>query len=117
MPAQEPATDETIRAVVARLSRPHRSDGDVIERAAILAEGEGSTAIFAWIAAHAGPLRLRLRWRRHAGARPRALRAAGGRAGAASLSGDLDRPTDAVRELRRCVTDLGFKGLRVVPRL
>ena len=54
MPAQEPATDETIRAVVARLSRPHRSGGDVIERAAILAEGEGSTAIFAWIAAHAG---------------------------------------------------------------
>jgi hypothetical protein len=28
---------------------------------------------------------------------------------------DLSRPMDAVRELRRCVADLGFKGLRVVP--
>jgi uncharacterized protein len=25
---------------------------------------------------------------------------------------DLDKPTAAVRELRRCVTELGFKGLR-----
>ena len=30
---------------------------------------------------------------------------------------DLDRPMEAVRELRRCVTELGFKGLRVVPWL
>lgn len=30
---------------------------------------------------------------------------------------DLDRPMEAVRELRRCVTDLGFKGLRVLPWL
>jgi predicted TIM-barrel fold metal-dependent hydrolase len=30
---------------------------------------------------------------------------------------DLSRPMDAVRELRRCVRDLGFKGLRVVPWL
>jgi uncharacterized protein len=30
---------------------------------------------------------------------------------------DLNRPMDAVRELRRCVTQLGFKGLRVVPWL
>jgi predicted TIM-barrel fold metal-dependent hydrolase len=30
---------------------------------------------------------------------------------------DLDKPMDAVRELRRCVTELGFKGLRVVPWL
>ena len=30
---------------------------------------------------------------------------------------DLNRPMDAVRELRRCVTELGFKGLRVVPWL
>lgn len=28
---------------------------------------------------------------------------------------DLYRPMDAVCELRRCVTELGFKGLRVVP--
>jgi uncharacterized protein len=30
---------------------------------------------------------------------------------------DLNRPVEAVRELRRCVTELGFKGLRVVPWL
>ncbi len=30
---------------------------------------------------------------------------------------DLSRPMVAVRELRRCVTELGFKGLRVVPWL
>jgi predicted TIM-barrel fold metal-dependent hydrolase len=30
---------------------------------------------------------------------------------------DLNKPMTAVRELRRCVTELGFKGLRVVPWL
>lgn len=30
---------------------------------------------------------------------------------------DLNRPMEAVRELRRCVTELHFKGLRVVPWL
>lgn len=30
---------------------------------------------------------------------------------------DLARPMDAVRELRRCVTEHGFRGLRVVPWL
>jgi predicted TIM-barrel fold metal-dependent hydrolase len=30
---------------------------------------------------------------------------------------DLHTPMEAVRELRRCVKDLGFKGLRVVPWL
>jgi uncharacterized protein len=30
---------------------------------------------------------------------------------------DLDRPMRAVRELRRCVEELGFKGLRVLPWL
>jgi predicted TIM-barrel fold metal-dependent hydrolase len=30
---------------------------------------------------------------------------------------DLARPMAAVRELRRCVADLGFKGLRVIPWL
>jgi predicted TIM-barrel fold metal-dependent hydrolase len=30
---------------------------------------------------------------------------------------DLDKPMEAVRELRRCVEGLGFKGLRVVPWL
>src|SRR6478752_10519518 len=30
---------------------------------------------------------------------------------------DLAKPMQAVRELRRCVTELGFKGLRVIPWL
>jgi hypothetical protein len=46
--------DDAIRAVVVRLSRPHASGGDVIERAAILAEGGDAAAIEAWIIAHAG---------------------------------------------------------------
>ena len=36
-------------------------------------------------------------------------------AGLASV--DLDKPMQAVRELRRCVTELGFVGLRVLPWL
>lgn len=36
-------------------------------------------------------------------------------AGIASV--DLHRPMDAVRELRRCVRELGFRGLRIVPWL
>ena len=51
---EEPTTDEALRAVVARLARPHRSGGSVIERAAILAEGPNSAAILAWIAERAG---------------------------------------------------------------
>jgi hypothetical protein len=46
--------DEAIRALVTRLSRPHPSGGDVIERAAILAEGAHSTAVVGWIIAHHG---------------------------------------------------------------
>jgi hypothetical protein len=42
--------DDEIRAVVARLSRPDRSGGRVIERAAIMAEGTKSTAILDWLA-------------------------------------------------------------------
>ncbi len=30
---------------------------------------------------------------------------------------DLHRPMDAIRELRRCVRELGFRGLRIVPWL
>jgi hypothetical protein len=47
-------SDDAIRAVVKRLSRPHASGGQVIERAAIVAEGADATAIVAWILAHAG---------------------------------------------------------------
>src|SRR4051794_21834848 len=50
-----PATeDDRLRDVVTRLSRPHRSGGTVIERAAILAEGADSTRLVAWVVAHGG---------------------------------------------------------------
>ena len=54
MPARESSAGDAIRGTVIRLSRPHRSGGVVIERAAILATGRDSTAIFEWITAHAG---------------------------------------------------------------
>ena len=46
--------DDALRALVARLVRPHASGGDVIERAAILASGPDAMAVLAWIAAHDG---------------------------------------------------------------
>jgi hypothetical protein len=47
--------DTAIRSVVTRLARPHASGGNVIERAAIIAEGANSPAILAWVVAHSGP--------------------------------------------------------------
>jgi hypothetical protein len=52
--------DDAIRASVRRLARPHPSGGTVVERAAILAEGDGSAAIMAWIIAHAGKPEMRV---------------------------------------------------------
>jgi hypothetical protein len=49
-----PVDDDAIRALVTRLARPHISGGEVIERAAILAEGADSVAVIAWITSHAG---------------------------------------------------------------
>ncbi len=49
-----PAADDAVRALVTRLARPHPSGGDVVERAAILAEGPDSSAILRWIAEHDG---------------------------------------------------------------
>jgi len=46
--------EDAIRAVLVRLSRPHAAGGDVVERAAILAEGADSAAIVEWIIAHDG---------------------------------------------------------------
>jgi hypothetical protein len=46
--------DDAERAAVTRLSRPHRSGGTVIERAAILAEGADSARLVAWVVAHGG---------------------------------------------------------------
>jgi hypothetical protein len=46
--------DDAILALVTRLARPHASGGDVIERAAILAEGGDFRAVIAWITSHDG---------------------------------------------------------------
>src|SRR4051794_5632105 len=54
MSSDQRRSEDAIRALVLRLSRPHRSGGAVIERAAILAEGGDSAAILECIAAHAG---------------------------------------------------------------
>jgi hypothetical protein len=53
------AGEDTIRALVKRLSRHHSSGGEVIERAAIMAAGPDSAAILNWIEDHDGqPERL-----------------------------------------------------------
>ena len=52
--AAEPPDDDAIRALVVRLSRPHRTGGRVIERASLLAEGGDFGAILGWIEAHGG---------------------------------------------------------------
>jgi hypothetical protein len=52
-PLDRPTADDAIRAIVIRLARPH-PQGEVIERAAILAEGARSAAIVDWIIEHAG---------------------------------------------------------------
>ena len=46
--------DASIRAIVARLARPHPSGGKVIERAAIVAEGDSATEVVDWIVGRAG---------------------------------------------------------------
>jgi hypothetical protein len=46
--------DDDIRTLVARLARPHPSGGDVIERVAILAEGDGFAQVMKWIETHGG---------------------------------------------------------------
>jgi hypothetical protein len=53
-PAEEAVDDDAIRGLVARLSRPHRTGGRVIERASLLAEGSDFGAVIAWIEAHGG---------------------------------------------------------------
>ena len=46
--------DEAIRVVLRRLARPHSSGGEVVERAALLAEGARFPEIMIWITEHAG---------------------------------------------------------------
>ncbi len=48
--------EDAIQALVTRLARPHSSGGEVIERAAILAEGADFAAVMEWITAHNGIL-------------------------------------------------------------
>jgi hypothetical protein len=74
---QKPDTDDQIRATVVRLARPHPR-GDVIERAAILAEGVASVAIVHWIVAHDGEAETAI-------AAPRGLHSARGTAEPATV--------------------------------
>jgi hypothetical protein len=46
--------DEAMRALVARLARPHRSGGQVVERASLMAAGADFAAAVSWIEAHGG---------------------------------------------------------------
>jgi hypothetical protein len=46
--------DDGIRALLARLARPHPSGGKTIERAALLAAGSDSAEVIAWIVEHGG---------------------------------------------------------------
>jgi hypothetical protein len=46
--------DDAIRVLVTRLSRPHKSGGESIDRSAILAEGADSAAVLTWITDHDG---------------------------------------------------------------
>lgn len=48
------AGDDEIRALVARLARPHKSGGHVVERSALLAAGADFSTVMAWIIARDG---------------------------------------------------------------
>jgi len=45
---------DAICTLVTRLARPHPSGGEVVERAALLAEGGDFSAVMSWIVAHGG---------------------------------------------------------------
>jgi predicted TIM-barrel fold metal-dependent hydrolase len=77
--------------------------------AALDQAGVGFALLSAWHAPHLGALISNEEVAGWVAARPDRF------AGLAAV--DLNRPMEAVRELRRCVTELGFKGLRVVPWL
>lgn len=46
--------EDGVRALLARLSRPHRSGGVVVERAALVAAGADFDTVMAWITKHGG---------------------------------------------------------------
>jgi hypothetical protein len=92
--------DEEIRALVARLARPHPSGGDVVERAAILAEGADAATVVGWITDHGG--------------RPEATE---GRPAAAGLHSSRLTPS-ATAPVRRYVLPAGrLTGAGVTPPL
>ena len=53
-PDAQPREQRDVRALLARLGRPHVSGGTVVERAALLAEGADFDVTMAWIVAHGG---------------------------------------------------------------
>jgi hypothetical protein len=53
-PARAVTGDDEIRALLARLGRPNRAGGHVIERAALVAEGADFDVIMRWIEANGG---------------------------------------------------------------
>lgn len=77
--------DAEILALVSRLARPHASGGQVIERAALLAEGADFPAVMEWIIDHAGQPEA-----------PAASKSVHGLHGS-RLSGDASRPRPPVR--------------------
>jgi predicted TIM-barrel fold metal-dependent hydrolase len=77
--------------------------------AAMDAAGVGFALLSAWHAPHVGPLIANEEVAAWVAAHPDRL------AGVCAV--DLNRPMEAVRTLRRCVNELDFKGLRVIPWL
>jgi hypothetical protein len=65
--SQTAIDDESLRLLVTRLARPHRSGGRAIERASLLSSGSDFDAALEWIEAHGGEPEL-----------PAAARSAGG---------------------------------------
>lgn len=53
-PPHRAPDSEDLRVLIARLARPHRSGGRVVERASLLASGADFGAALAWIEAHGG---------------------------------------------------------------
>lgn len=88
---------------------PGESPGIDVTVAAMDAAGVSFGLLSAWSAPHREPLISNDEVAQWVSSHPDRF------AGLACV--DLDKPMVAVRELRRCVTELGFKGLRVIPWL
>jgi predicted TIM-barrel fold metal-dependent hydrolase len=88
---------------------PREAPGIEVTLAAMDAGGVDIGVLSAWSAPHQPPLVTNEEVAGWVADHPDRL------AGLAAVN--LNKPMEAVRELRRCVTELGFKGLRVVPWL